>query len=304
MRKKWIGAAAAVALVVVGAVVFTSRDSGGASDKDLIITAAVKRQTLQDKVTLSGTLGRVEQRKVNAAAEGRISRTYLDDGVDVAARPSDPGHRRPRRGRRARRLPLLPSRSTWVRRVRTSSSSSRSWPRRATTRDRSTSCTPSRRGSPSRSGRPTTTIRAAASRTAKTVTVSLQPNGNGYKIGPQNTAAVTIGPDLGTPSGPVGRAKPRQSSGGLPRLSIRSRSARRRKRAQPAQFIVQVDQDITQPIDFTVNLSGSASESDVVAPVGKITFPTGVRQVPLNIPTIADGVVGGRRGPHGRPRRR
>ncbi len=83
-RKKWIGAAAVVALVVVGVVVFTSRDSGGASDKDLIITAEVKRQTLQDKVTLSGTLGRVEQRKVNAAAEGRISRTYLDDGVDVA----------------------------------------------------------------------------------------------------------------------------------------------------------------------------------------------------------------------------
>ena len=59
----------------------------------------------------------------------------------------------------------------------------------------------------------------------------------------------------------------------------------------PAQFIVQVDQDITQPIDFTVNLSGSASESDVVAPVGKITIPAGTRQVPLNIPTIADGAV-------------
>src|SRR5262245_34823457 len=84
-KKKWIGASAAVALVVVGVVVFTSRDSGGESDKDLIITAAVKRQTLQDKVTLSGTLGRVEQRKVNAASEGRISRTYLDDGADVAA---------------------------------------------------------------------------------------------------------------------------------------------------------------------------------------------------------------------------
>ena len=42
-KKKWIGAAAAVALVVVGVVVFTSRDRGGASDKDLIITAAVKK---------------------------------------------------------------------------------------------------------------------------------------------------------------------------------------------------------------------------------------------------------------------
>src|SRR5262245_17397651 len=84
-RKKWIGAGVATALAIVGVVAISTRDSGGASDKDLIITSDVKRQTLRDEVTLSGTLGRVEQRQVNAANEGRVSRVYLDDGAEVTA---------------------------------------------------------------------------------------------------------------------------------------------------------------------------------------------------------------------------
>jgi multidrug efflux pump subunit AcrA (membrane-fusion protein) len=290
-RRKWIGATAAVALVAVGVVVLTSRDQGSASDKDLIITAAVKRQTLQDKVTLSGTLGRVEQRKVNAPAEGRISRTYLDDGADVqpgqailaidgrdaVAEPGDfPFYRQLDVGAQGPDVNQLekilaaagynpgPIDELYTEQTRFALAqwqADHNYP-------------------------------GAASRTAKTVTVSLQPNGNGYKIGPQNTAAVTIGPDLGTPSGPVGRARPRQSGGGLPRLSIRALSQKTQE-GTPAQFIVEVDRDITQPIDFTVNLSGTASEADVVAPVGTITIPVGARQVPLNIPTIADGIPEG-----------
>ena len=85
---------------------------------------------------------------------------------------------------------------------------------------------------------------------AKTVTVSLQPNGNGYTVGPQNTAAVTIGPDLGTPTGPVGRARPRQTpTGGTPRLSIRSVSGKTQE-GQPAQFVVEVDRDLDQNIAY------------------------------------------------------
>ena len=83
--KKWIGAGVVAALGVVGIVALTTSGSGGAEDKDLIITASVERQTLREEVALSGTLGRVEQRQVNAAAEGRISRVFLDDGVEVAA---------------------------------------------------------------------------------------------------------------------------------------------------------------------------------------------------------------------------
>ena len=83
--------------------------AAAASDKDLIITAAVKRQTLQDKVTLSGTLGRVEQRKVNAAG-GRAHQPHLPRRwCRRRSRPGDPGHRRARRRGRARRVPLLPN---------------------------------------------------------------------------------------------------------------------------------------------------------------------------------------------------
>ena len=158
-KKKWIGAAAAVALVVVGVVVFTSRDSGGASDKDLIITAAVKRQTLQDKVTLSGTLGRVEQRKVNAAAEGRISRTYLDDGVDVAPGQAILAIDGRDAGRRTRRVSLLPDSRRRRAGPLTSGSSSRSSRLPDTTPGRSTSSTPSKRASCSRNGKPSTATR-------------------------------------------------------------------------------------------------------------------------------------------------
>ncbi len=287
-RKKWFGAAAAVALVVVGVVVVSSRDSGGASDKDTIITAAVKRQTLQDKVTLSGTLGRVEQRQVNAATEGRVSRVYLDDGADVAAdqaivsidgrdavaEPGDfPFYRTldvGAQGPDVHQLEQILSTAGFnpgavddlyteqTRFALAQWQAARSYP-------------------------------GAGARTAKTVTVSLQPNGNGYTVGPENTAAVTIGPDLGTPSGPVGRARPRQTGGGLPRLSIRALSDKTAEGA-PAQFIVEVDRDITQSIDFTVQLGGAASASDVVFPAGKITIPAGSRQLPLSIPTVADGV--------------
>ena len=291
-KKKWIGAVAAVALVVVGVVVFTSRDSGGASDKDLIITAAVKRQTLQDKVTLSGTLGRVEQRKVNAAAEGRISRTYLDDGVDVApgqailaidgrdavAEPGEfPFYRTldvGAQGPDVRQLEQIlatagynpgPVDELYTEQTRFALAQ---WQ--------------AEHGYP-----------GANQRSAKTVTVSLQPNGNGYTVGPQNTAAVTIGPDLGAPTGPVGRARPQQTpTGGTPRLSIRSVSGKT-KEGQPAQFVVEADRDLDQNIAYEVAIGGNAAANDVIAPAGKITFPAGVRQVPLNIPTVADGVSEG-----------
>ncbi len=290
-KKKWIGAAAAVALVVVGVVVFASRDSGSASDKDLIITAAVKRQTLRDEVTLSGTLGRVEQRQINAPTEGRISRVYLDDGADIAAdqailsvdgrdsvaepgefpfyRSLDVGAQGPD----VRQLELILAAAGFnpgavddlyteqTRFALAQWQAARNYP-------------------------------GASERSAKTVTVSLQPNGTGYTVGPRNTAAVTIGPDLGTPSGPVGRSRPRQSGGGMPRLSIRALS-NKTPEGSPAQFVVEVDRDITQSIDFSVQISGTASGADVVAPAGKITIAAGARQVPLSIPTIADGATEG-----------
>ena len=142
----------------------------------------MKRQTLQDKVTLSGTLGRVEQRKVNAPAEGRISRTYLDDGADVqpgqailaidgrdsVAEPGDFPFYRPldvgAQGPDVKQLEQIlaaagynpgPIDELYTEQTRFALAqwqADHNYP-------------------------------GAGSRTAKTVTVSLQPNGNGYKVG-------------------------------------------------------------------------------------------------------------------------
>ena len=126
---------------------------------------------------------------------------------------------------------------------------------------------------------------------AKTVTVSLQPNGNGYTVGPQNTAAVTIGPDLGTPTGPVGRAAAPADAGRRHPALVdpigQRQDARGPARASSSSSPTATS---TRTIAYEVAIGGNATANDVVAPAGKITFPAGVRQVPLNIPTVADGV--------------
>ena len=58
-------AVAIIGAFVVGAVVYSSHRSS-ASTRPLIVTAAVTRRTLQDQLTLTGTLGRVVQRTITA----------------------------------------------------------------------------------------------------------------------------------------------------------------------------------------------------------------------------------------------
>ena len=71
--------------------------------KDLIILADVQRRTLQDTVTLNGTLARQELRKVTAIAQGRVSAVYAKDGSHATAGDRLFAHRRTRRDRGAGR---------------------------------------------------------------------------------------------------------------------------------------------------------------------------------------------------------
>jgi multidrug efflux pump subunit AcrA (membrane-fusion protein)/peptidoglycan hydrolase-like protein with peptidoglycan-binding domain len=88
-RSTAIAAALAAFLTVVGGVAaFASGEGGGGGgggDRPLIITAEVQRRTLIDDVTLKGTVGRVEQRQIDATAAGRISAVHVDDGATVEA---------------------------------------------------------------------------------------------------------------------------------------------------------------------------------------------------------------------------
>ncbi|HYD11171.1 MAG TPA: biotin/lipoyl-binding protein, partial [Acidimicrobiales bacterium] len=76
---------AAVVAVLGGVTLVASGDGGGGGAKPLLITAEAQRRTLIDEVTIQGTLGRVEQRQVDAAETGRISTVHIEDGATVEA---------------------------------------------------------------------------------------------------------------------------------------------------------------------------------------------------------------------------
>src|SRR3954463_567479 len=85
-KKVWAGILVLVLVVAaagVGYVTLGKDDSG--KKKDLIILADVQRRTLQDSVTLTGTLARQELRKVTAVSQGRISAVYSKDGSRARA---------------------------------------------------------------------------------------------------------------------------------------------------------------------------------------------------------------------------
>jgi HlyD family secretion protein/Putative peptidoglycan binding domain len=84
MRSR-IGVALVVAVAVVIGVVVYSTHRSSASTRPLIITAAVTRRTLQDQLTLTGTLSRLVQRTVTAGASGQISDVSVADGDTVRA---------------------------------------------------------------------------------------------------------------------------------------------------------------------------------------------------------------------------
>ena len=81
-NKKVLAGILVLALVVAGAGVGYAQWGGDSSSKkkDLIILADVQRRTLQDTVTLTGTLARKELRKVTSVAQGRVSAVYSKDG--------------------------------------------------------------------------------------------------------------------------------------------------------------------------------------------------------------------------------
>ena len=89
-RNKWIAGIAILAVVVVaGGVAYSKSGSGGSSSKkDLIILNDVQRRTLQDTVTLQGTLARQELRKVTSVSQSRVSGGWMVAGARNNGVPS------------------------------------------------------------------------------------------------------------------------------------------------------------------------------------------------------------------------
>ena len=83
--RRWRWALLGVVVVAGIAIAVEATSSSGNAARPLIVTANVTRQTLQDKVTLSGTLSRVEQRQVYASQAAQISAVPISDGDTVRA---------------------------------------------------------------------------------------------------------------------------------------------------------------------------------------------------------------------------
>ncbi len=84
-NKKVVVVIVVVVIVAVGAGVGYAQRGGSPKKRDLVILDSVQRRTLQDTVTLTGTLARQERRKVTSVTSGRVSAVYVKDGANARA---------------------------------------------------------------------------------------------------------------------------------------------------------------------------------------------------------------------------
>jgi multidrug efflux pump subunit AcrA (membrane-fusion protein) len=295
-----VAAAMAAAVAVLGGVAAAAHGDGGASKHDLVITAEAQRRTLTDDVTLKGTVGRVEQRKVDAATAGLVGGVHVADGATVEAGQAllslD--------GRDAVAVPGdLPffrdldvgSRGPDVRQLETVLAGAGFPP--GTVDELYTEDTrfalaqwQAKHDYP-----------GATPEHPETVTVSLG-QGGGYKLGAETSAGITIGAGAtATGASSVGRAhvsvapqvgRPsfHLAASANPLLTIRSVNAVTAEGAM-ATFEISADDVPVLPLEVNLSSGGTAGPADVLAPLGKVSFPAGASSVTVSVPTRQDDLV-------------
>ena len=293
-RLTTIVAALAAGVAVLGGVAAVAHgsDGGGSGSKGLVITAEAQRRTLTDDVTLKGTVGRVEQRRVDAAGPGLVGAVHIDDGATVEAGQSllalD--------GRDAVAVPGdqpffrsldVGSRGQDVKQLETVLAGAGYHP--GPVDDLYTEQTrfalaqwQAAHGYP-----------GATPEHPETVTVSLA-QGGGYKVGPESSAGTTIG--AGKPPAGATRAsaptRPRfeLALSSNPLLSIRALDDVVAE-GNVASFEITADDKPDSNLDVAIALGGAAGSEDVSAPVGTVTFPANTWSVTVRIPTRQDDLV-------------
>ncbi|MCU1484436.1 MAG: putative peptidoglycan binding protein [Actinomycetia bacterium] len=301
-RLTTIAAALAASVAVLGGVAAVAHGGeGGGTSHDLVITAEVQRRTLTDDVTLKGTVGRVEQRKVDAAGPGVVSKVTVADGAsvqagqsllsldgrDAVAVPGDVPFFRSldvgSRGQDVKQLETVLAAAGWspgpVDGLYTEQTrfALAQWQ--------------AAHGYP-----------GATPEHPETVTVSLG-QGTGYKVGAESSTGITIGAGAKA-TGAVyrgGRAtvslapatgKPtiRLVSTSNPLLTIRAVNTVTAEGGM-ATFEISADDVPSGNMDVTLQAGGTAGPDDVILPVGKVLFPAGAWSITVNVPTRQDDVV-------------
>jgi len=307
-RNKWfIGAIVLVVLVAAGGYAYAQKDSGDGSSKkkDLIILNDVQRRTLEDSVTLQGTLARKELRTVTSVSQSRVSAVYAKDGSrgrsgaklfaldgrDAIAEPGSVRFFRPLtvgdRGDDVLQLkkilaqsgdnpgPMTPVFTEQTRFALAQWQAEHHYP-------------------------------GAAPVTPTSVTVSLTQS-TAYTLGAQTSAGLIIGPGGGArttaaTSGPQWRPSERAVLAAYhaedppvtplatPVLSIQSTNAVVSE-GTPATFLITASEAPAADVVVNLNQGGTATSSDVVSAPPSVTLPTGSTSVQVSVPTRVDNVV-------------
>jgi hypothetical protein len=296
-RNKKILIAIAAVVVVGAAVGIGLAQSGGAtssSNKALIILASVQRRTLQDTVTLSGTLARKELEKVTAVTQGRVSQVYATadttatagqslfalDGRDAIAEPGTlsffrslgPGDEGDDVLQLKKILAAAGDNPGTMDTVFTEQTQVALGQWQA------------QHHYPS-----------ATAAGPQSVTVSLT-QGSGYKLGDQTAAGLMIGPPPGQTTAKTtgvvhhGILTALRAHDTTPTLSIQSVDADVSE-GTPAAFVITAT--AASASDITVNLmsGGTADSNDIVVPPSSVVLPANATTVSVSVPTRVDDVV-------------
>jgi hypothetical protein len=303
-NKKVLAGILVLALVVAGAGVGYAKWGGSdtAKKKDLIILADVQRRTLQDTVTVTGTLARRELRKVTAVAQGRVSAVYAKDGSNARA---------------GSRLFAIDGRDAIA------EPGSIRFFRPLAVGDRGDDVLQLKRilATAGDNPGPMNTLFTEQTRFAlaqwqaqhhypgaspvspQTVTVSLA-QGSGYTLGNQDAAGLTIGPaGARTAAATTGVTRRGvlaafRSDAGLaeadvaplavaPVLSIQSVNAVVSE-GTPATYVITASQSSATDIHVNLLSGGTADGNDVVTPPTSVTLPMNTTSVSVSVPTRVD----------------
>jgi Calx-beta domain/Putative peptidoglycan binding domain len=299
-KKVWAGIVV-LALVIAGAGFGYAKTGGSSSStkKDLVILSDVQRRTLQDTVTLNGTLARKELRKVTTVAQGRISGVYSKDGSKAKA---------------GERLFAIDGRNAIA------EPGTVRFFRPLGVGDRGDDVLQLKRILAAAGHNPGTMDTLFTEQTrfalaqwqaqhhypgatpvsAQTVTVSLG-QGSGYTLGDQTAAGLTIGPSAArTTAATTGVAHNGvltafRSADGVtpfvdPTLTIQSVNAVVSE-GTPATFVITASAAPTANVTVNLTSGGTATAADVVTPPTSVTLPMDTTSVSVSVPTRVDQVV-------------
>jgi multidrug efflux pump subunit AcrA (membrane-fusion protein) len=299
-NKKVVAGIVVLALVVVAAGVgyLTLGKSDSSKKKDLVILADVQRRTLQDTVTLSGTLAREELRKVTTVAAGRVSAVYAKDGE---------------RAKAGARLFGIDGRDA------VAEPGSVRFFRSLGVGDRGDDVLQLKRILAAADDNPGTmdTVFTEQTRFAlaqwqaqhhypgatpvspETVTVSLA-QGPGYQLGDETAAGLTIGPSAGARTtaattggihhGELTAFHPPAPCGAPPCLTIQAVNAVVSE-GTPATFVITASEAPVSALTVNLNAGGSATSNDVVTPPATVSFAAGTTSATVSVPTRVDQIV-------------